>query len=189
MDFITPVERDLNDNVGGTTEPNEKQSSLLGYGGTFERTVPNQSATEQRSDVFIVETIGQIVSKILWHYGVLGISTVGIVTGITRLSTQILAASPTEIAYAVHMTKPCNPDPLSNMKSRNALADLVNPAHDLMARNYWISVQCQIAFDDMDIGPAHRTNTHLDSHFVRGGLRCIDLTQNQGRVADRSLLS
>src|SRR5438128_3745113 len=86
------------------------------------------------------------------------------------------------------MTKPCNPDPLPNTKSRNPRSNLVNPAHDLMAGNHWSSMQGQIAFDDMDIRPADGTNIHFDSHFTRRWLRFINFTQNQGRFADRSLL-
>ena len=59
MDFVSAMQRDLNDNVGGTAEANEEQSSLLRHGRSLERAISDQAAAEERRDVFVVETIGQ----------------------------------------------------------------------------------------------------------------------------------
>jgi hypothetical protein len=64
------------------------------------------------------------------------------------------------------VSKPGDPDSLPNVKPRDVLSELINPADNLMARNHRCSVQRQIAFDDMDVRPANRTNAYSDSHFV-----------------------
>ena len=135
--------------------------------------------------MFIVEAIGQFVSEILRRHGVLGISAIGIVAGVARAGAQILAASPAEFAGAVHVTEPCDSDSLSNMKSRDIRSDPIDPPNDLMPGNHRSAVQRQVAFDDMKIRPADRTNAHLYSHFVRRRLRFFDLAQNEGRFAHR----
>ena len=127
----------------------------------------------------IVERLRKRKNKVRPGNCVFSISAIHVVAGIARAETQILAASPAERAGAIHVTKPCYSDPLPNLQSRNTSSDLINPTNDLMARNHRSSMQRQIALDDMDIRPAHRTNADPYSHFVRRRLRFIDLAQNQ----------
>jgi hypothetical protein len=80
--------------------------------------------------VFVVETLGQLVSEILRHHCVLGISAINVISGVARVGTEVFAPALAKPAGAVHMTQPGDTNPLPNPKPSNVLSDLIDSAHD-----------------------------------------------------------
>src|SRR5205085_8706791 len=130
-----------------------------------------------------------MVSEILWHDGVLGVSTIGIVTGIDGARAKILLFPSAKAAGAVHVSKPGNSDPLSKAKLCDAGADIIDLSHDLVTWNERLSMQFEIAFDNMNIAAANGADIYFDSNLIGGRDRLIDLLQNQRRFAHWFLIA
>src|SRR5437588_8890805 len=173
----------LNNNMSRTTESDQEQSAVFRHSCIFERTIPDQSSTKKRRDMFVIEIVGELISKVLWHDSVLGVPAVGIVTGIAGVRTEILLLTAAKATGAVHVSKPGNSDPLSSVKLCDTSPDLVDLANDLMTWNERRSMQAEVAFDNMNIGPANGADVHLDSNVTGGRFRLINLLQNQRRFA------
>ena len=86
------------------------------------------------------------------------------------------------------MSKPGNPDALSWAKLCDTIPDFIDLANNLMTWNERLSMQVEVAFDDMNVGPANGAYVHLDSNLALSRLRLIDFLQNQRRFTDWSLL-
>ena len=81
------------------------------------------------------------------------------------------------------MSKPGNSDPLSAAKLCDTGTDFVDLSDDLVTWNDRLLMQVEIAFDNMNIGPANGADVHLDSNLTGGRLGLINLLQNQRRFA------
>ena len=86
------------------------------------------------------------------------------------------------------MSKPGDSDALSAAKPRDTRTDFIDFPDDLMAWNERPSMQVEIAFDNMNIGPANRADVYLNSNLTDGWLRLINLLQNQRRFTHWFLL-
>ena len=139
--------------------------------------------------MFIIEIIGQFIGKFLWHDGVLGVPAIGIITGVTRIRTEVLLLTAAKAARAVDMSKPGNSDPFSSAKLCSTSPDFIDSANDLMTWNERLLMQVEVSFDDMNIGPADCTYVHLDSKLSSGRLGLINLLQDQRRFAHCFLIA
>jgi hypothetical protein len=186
--FVAAMKCDLNNDMRRTAESDQKQSAVLRHGGFVERAIADQTSTKKWRDMFVVEIARQLIGEILRHDSVVGVSAMGIVTGIARARTKILLFTAAKAAGTVHVPKPGNSDPLATAKLGDTGSDFVDSADDLVTRNERGSMEGEVAFDDMDIGPANGAHVHLDSNFARSRLGLIDFLQNQRRFAHRFLI-
>jgi hypothetical protein len=78
------------------------------------------------------------------------------------------AAEPTSAARGA---QPGDPDPGSELESRGTRAELIDHADDLVPGHHVLSVWCQVAFSEMEVGPAHAAGGHSDQHLIGRRLR------------------
>jgi hypothetical protein len=71
---------------------------------------------------------------------------------------------------ATGVAEPRNADTLANAQALDSGTDRVDSAYDLVARDNRNVGVGQFAVDDMKVGTANTTGTHLDSYLARSGL-------------------
>jgi hypothetical protein len=60
-DFVSTVQRQLDDNVSGAAESDQQQPAFLGQSRSLKRSVADQSAAQQWRDLLVAATLRQCV--------------------------------------------------------------------------------------------------------------------------------
>ena len=81
--------------------------------------------------------------------------------------------------------QPCDAHTLAYIEIVNIIADDFNTTYDLMTGNNMRAPHGQVAFDDMQIRPAHAARADTYEHFVAGRLRPLHLTVSQRAHVNR----
>src|SRR5215831_2680801 len=138
------VERDLDDDVRRRTEA--VQAEALGVARECERAVADQAGAEQRRELEVGRSLGKREAEALVRHGELGVAAVPVVAGELRVIAEVLEACAAIAAGAVRRPQPRDADaPL--------LTDDVGDDH--VARDERQLRACELAVDDMQVGPAN----------------------------------
>ena len=103
--------------------------------------------------------------------GQFGIAAVDLIAGKAGAVAQILAPTPAIVANPAGPAEPRHADPVADRKAVGRFALLDDRADDLVPGNERQFRIGELAVDDMQIGPAHRTGPHRDQHLTRSRTR------------------
>src|SRR5262249_26334180 len=127
-----------------------------------ERSVPDDSCTEQRRHRDVVERARQCVYIRLVGDDVLRVAAVDVPAGEGRRDAQVLAAACAEPTYATCVREPGHADPVARRKALRALAARVDDADDLVPGRNARAARQEVAFREMQIGAAYAAS--VDAH-------------------------
>ena len=85
--------------------------------------------------LLVAEPVREAVGVALVDDRVLGVATVGVPPGERRIHAQVLVAAPAEPARPARPPQPGHADPLADLEPRRAVAECVDRADDLVARD------------------------------------------------------
>ncbi len=128
--------------------------------------VSDDPRAQQRRECHRIGVRRHGVCKIFRHGRILGISAVLVVAGESRSGTQILLSHPAILAGSIGVPQPGDADSVSDLETRRALSQPINPADDLMTGNDWPISPWQFTFDHMEIRPADRTDFNANAEFI-----------------------
>src|SRR5262249_50882924 len=147
---------DLRGEVSAAPEPVYTQPAAGWQLGAQQGAVSDDAGTQQRRELAVAVPARQVMGVSRWDGGEFGVTTVRVPAGVTRLGTTVLAPPPAVRAHPAGMTQPGDADPIAH---REVIAGFGTHFDDLtdhlMAGSHPSTMHGQIAFGDVQIGPAH----------------------------------
>src|SRR5207244_13195254 len=116
-------------------------------------------------------------------HGVIRVAAVELVPRESRAGAEILASAGAVLARTAGISEPRNPHAIAYDESVHRIADLLDDADDLVARNDRHVRIRQLAGDDVQIRPAHAAGADLDEHFSRERDRLLQIAELEGSCA------
>jgi hypothetical protein len=141
------------------------------------RAISDEPCAKKRSCFHI--TIGRRYAKTvsLVCHGIFGIPAVSRVACEKRMLTEILLASVAVSALSAGIAQPWHADSFSLTECRDLRPDPGNSPNDLVSKDQGQLGISQLAIEDVQVGPADATGTHLDQHVVSPGLGHCHLSE------------
>jgi len=104
-----------------------------------------------------------------------GEASIPCVSGKQRTIAEILHPVLAKAADAAGISEPVDTDPVTDSVFPHVVSHEIDAADDLMAWNHRILNVRKFRIDDVKIGPAYPTRTHLDADFsvARTGVRTL----------------
>src|SRR6185312_6644164 len=133
----------------------------------------------------IVIRIGQFVYEVLGRDSVAGESAVSVKAGEPRKLAEVFTTSGAKPTNAAGISQPGNPDAHSERPAFTVGSERVNDADDLVPGNDRERRRMNIAFGDMQVGPANCAASHGDAHLARAWNGVGGLAPDQRALFDR----
>src|ERR1700748_1645525 len=171
------------DNMPGGPKPIDAEP--FGFARHHQRAPADQAGAQQRRDRNIVAAFAQWESVARIGNGVRGEAAVARISGEERTIAKIfhvLFAKPTD---AAGVSEPRDPDPVADPVGCDVAADEVDAADDFMPRDDWIFDSGKLRIENMKVGPADSTRTHLDTDLPEAGNGISALLQLEGSPRGR----
>src|SRR5208337_717927 len=165
IDVALPRVQDLDRKMRRGAEA-EQSHPLSGFDSGHAKTAEaDDSGAQQRRGMQIVEGCGKTKNEIGAGERVFGVPAVQAVSGECRRIAEVLHVAPAVPASPVGAADPRDAYASSNRElSCGAFDDF---SDDLVARNQLLAARSKFALDDMQIGAADTTGTHLQENMSR----------------------
>ena len=133
-----------------------------GIAGHPVRSIADQTGAQERRRLGIAIGVGQLEGIAGVRHRVLRVPAVELIPGEARFAAQVLPALPAEAALVAGVAEPRHADAIADGETRDAVADLLDHADDLVAGHDRQLRIRQLAGGDVQIGPADAARAHLD---------------------------
>ena len=112
----------------------------------------------------------QVVHEGVRDHHVLGVPAGEVPAGVERRRAQVLLAAPAELARPVGAAEPGRADPVAGLEPGAARAGRDDLGHHLVARRHVRLLGRQVAFGQVQVGPAHPAAADLEQQLAGAGL-------------------
>jgi hypothetical protein len=144
----------------------------------------DDTGAEERRRAKIIESCRKWNNEIAARAGEFGVAAVDGVASEGGRVTEILMTLEAIPAGSIGAADPGDAHPGTHGKCGRGSA--CNLTDDLVAGNQWLEPGRQFAFDNMQVGPANTTGTHLDQNVTGQRFGLGDLNDFQGAKRDAS---
>ncbi len=181
MDPRTLRQRHLRGQVGGRAKAVDPESAARWQVGAAQRPETDNAGAQERRQLTVGVALRQPVGVVRADDGVLGITAVGIPTGVAGDQTQVLRAAPAVGAGPVGLPQPGDPEPVTGGDIFHLGADGVDIADHLVPGNRVGSTRPEVAFGEMQVCTADPARRDPQTHLAGSGFG-----HGQGRAPQRS---
>ena len=184
-DAAPPVDGDLDRAARRGPEAEELEPAAWLDAADAERAVADDAPAEQRCGGEVVDRVGQSHGHIRSHRGELGKAAVAIPACERRLGAEVLAALETAPAVPARAGQPRHTRAVAGRPSRDAGAQGLDPADDLVAGHDRKPPRRQIALGDLQVGAANATGEHAQEQLTFDRFRSGNVAELEGAGPDR----
>jgi hypothetical protein len=102
------------------------------------------------------------------------------------VQTQVFLTAPAEVAGAVGQSQPRDANAITHPKPAHSRAECLDPAHDLVPRNYACSPRWQVTLGKMQVGATDAAAGDCDAKLPGSRFRIRPLDQSERMLVDRA---
>src|SRR5438128_4925452 len=174
---LAPVPRHLDDDRRRRSETvNAKSRSVPGHA---QGPVADEARAQKRRGLQVGVALGNRKAEPAVRDRVVGIAAVDLITREPSAVAKVFAPRQAVLAIAVRPPQPRHADPSANPRLGHALARLDHLGNDLMAGDDRELGLCQLAVDNVKVGPADAARVDLEQNLAWTWFRDGDLRQAQ----------
>ena len=151
----------------------------MGIARFAQRTIPDQSRAQKRSNIDIAVLLWQRKTKSRVSDGEFRVTAVDGVAGETRTVAKVLPIRSTINAVAVGPAEPWNSDTLTNRKFFCARSNCFDAPDNLVSGDQRQFRIRQFAIDNVQIGATNRARAHAHEQLSRLGVWLRDIAQHE----------
>jgi hypothetical protein len=188
VDLAAPVASHLEGEERRCPEPEQPEPRAGRDSRHLERPVADDAAAQERGGRQVVERLRQAKGEVGADGDPGCVTAVTIPSGEAGVRTEVFAAARAEAARATGGGEPADAGPVALLPADDVESGLLDTSDDLVPGHDRQPASGQIAFDELQVGPANGARRNRQDELVRRGLEVGELHQPQGRRPGRRRL-